>query len=310
MKKNTNLLAIGRSGYLYHSVRYLHDQGYTFRGIITDEAYREYDIKKEDFECFARETGAAFFTATDLGTPSMARWIRANRITAAISANWRFTISPQVLELFPYGILNFHLGNLPDYKGNATVNWSILNGEREIRANIHRMDPELDAGDIISRWSIPIHAETYISDIITEAERVAPGLFEDALEKVLADPAYYEVKGTREGVRCYPRLPEDSQINWHDTMEQISRLIRASASPYPGAFSFLNGEMVRIWKARPWREPAKFLAMPGHVVSVNRQAETILVACKDGLLEIQELEHSGNRIAPASLVKSIRSRFK
>lgn len=310
MKKNVNLLAIGRSGYLYNSIRYLHAQGYTFRGIITDEAYQEYDIKKEDFEALALETGADFFTARDLGSPALVRWVRQNGIRAAISANWRFTIGRDILELFPCGILNFHLGNLPDYKGNATVNWSIINGEQEIRANIHRMDAELDAGDIVSRWSIPIGRETYILDIIREAERVAPGLFEDALEKVLADPSYYEVKGSPEGLRCYPRLPEDSQIDWNENMEQISRLIRASASPYPGSYSFLNGEKIRIWKARPCPRHPEFLAVPGHVVAVNRQAETILVACKDGLMEIQELEYSGKRVAPASLVKSIRSRFK
>lgn len=310
MKQDIRLLAIGRSGYLYGSIRYLLDQGYTVSGILTDEANQEYDIKPADFESLAHSAGAAFFTAGDLGSPALARWIRDNGIRAAISANWRFRIGPEVLGLFPWGILNFHLGNLPDYKGNATVNWSILNGERHIYANIHRMDAELDAGDIISRWKIPIGEDTYIADIISEAERVAPGLFEDALEKLGADPAYCEVKGTAEGLRCYPRLPEDSQINWNDSMEQISRLIRASAPPYPGSFSFLNGEKVRIWKARPRPDRAAFLAVPGHVVEINRDAGSILVACGDGLMEIQELEYSGTRIPPASLVKSIRSRFK
>ena len=310
MKKYMYLLAIGRSGYLYHSIRYLHDLGYRFSGIITDEAYREYEIKKEDFERLARETGAALFTAKDLDTPVMRRWITASGTRAAISANWRFRIGPQILDLFPCGILNFHLGNLPDYKGNATVNWSIINGEEQIHANVHRMAGDLDAGDIIARRSIPIGEDTYVADIIAEAERVAPELFRDALEKVLADPGYCEVKGTSGGLRCFPRLPEDSQINWYAGMEEISRLIRASAEPYPGSFTYLNGEKIRIWRARPYRDHVPFLAVPGHVVGLGERPETILVACGNGLVEIQELEHSGKRMPPALLVKSIRSRFK
>ena len=37
-------------------------------------------------------------------------------IKIAISANWRFVIPSEVLRLIPSGILNLHVGRLPDYK--------------------------------------------------------------------------------------------------------------------------------------------------------------------------------------------------
>ena len=305
-----NLIAIGRSRYLYDSVKHLVNCGYTFKAIITAEAYDEYDIKSEDFKELAIRIGASFFVPKTLDLDYIAEVIKSNKIRVAISANWKFTLPKSFLDLFEGGILNFHLGNLPDYKGNATVNWSIINGEKFINANVHKMDPILDSGDIIAREAILITSETYIEDVIDEAVQMAPLLYEIAVEKMLRDPETFEVKGTSSGLRCYPRLPEDSQIDWKQTREEISRLIRASSFPYQGAYTFLNGKKVIIWKARIAEANGDYFAVPGHVVEVKDHEGSILVACKNGPLEVQQVGHNEHSVSPASLINSIRLRFK
>lgn len=310
MNSNENLIAIGRSRYLYNAIRHLTSLGYTFKAIITEEAYEEYDIKHHDFEKLAVCIGAHFFITKVLYIDEIIQIIRDNNIRVAISANWKFTISKKFLDLFECGILNFHMGNLPDYKGNATVNWSIINGEKHIYANVHKMEAELDAGDVLSRKSIPITADTYIGDILKKAEQVAPLLFETAVSKVFKDPHAYVVKGTVRGLRCYPRRPEDSQIDWNQNAEEIHRIVRASGNPYNGAFSFLNGEKVIIWKATPYQPNDPFLAPPGQVIAIDKFTNNVLVACRGGILEVQEIEHHEKKMPPASIIKSIRSRFK
>ncbi|MFI5128890.1 MAG: methionyl-tRNA formyltransferase [Chitinophagales bacterium] len=310
MSTTTNLIAIGRSRYLYDGIKYLLSKGYSFKAIVTEEAYEEYDIKHTDFESLAKEAGAAFFMVKSVNNEELINIIKDSKIRVAISVNWKYTIPKNFLDLFECGILNFHLGNLPDYKGNATVNWTIINGESYINGNIHKMDPELDAGDVIARKAIPITAETYIADVLKQAEADVPALYEEAIRKVLAQPDAYEVKGTVRGSRCYPRLPEDSQINWNQPAENVSRLVRASSHPYKGAFSFLNNEKVTIWKAKAVVPADKFFAIPGHVVALNKANNTVMVACMDGLLEVQEVERNGEVMAPTSFIKSIRLRFK
>jgi len=310
MSANKNLIAIGRSRYLYDAISHLHSKGYAFKAIVTEEAYEEYDIKHDDFENLAHAIGARFFMTKALLSDEIVGIIHDNKIGVAISANWKYTIPKKFLDLFNYGILNFHLGNLPDYKGNATVNWSIINGEKFINGNIHKMEPELDAGDVISRKSIAITSNSYVGDILKQAEQVAPLLYEDAVKKVFENPCSFEVKGSARGLRCYPRLPEDSQIDWNQNAEVIHRVVRASAHPYHGAFSFLNGEKVIIWKASPYQPTDPFLASPGHVVAVDKFTNNVLVACKNGLLEVQEIEYQRKRVPPAAIIKSIRARFK
>ncbi len=306
----TNLVAIGRSRYLYDGIRHLLTKGYGFKAIVTEEAYEEYDIKHTDFERLASDCQAEFFMIKSLDNERLKKIVEDNKIPVAISANWKYVIPKNFLDLFEYGILNFHLGNLPDYKGNATVNWTILNGEDHIYGNIHKMDPELDAGDVVSRRAIPIAPDTYIADVLKQAEADVPVLYEEGIRRVLDEPGRYEVKGSRRGLRCYPRLPEDSQINWNDTAENICRLVRASSRPYSGAFSFLGGEKIVIWKAKAVSPIDRFLAIPGHVVALNRANQTAMVACREGLLELQEIERNGEVTAPTAIMKSIRLRFK
>ncbi|MFN2438967.1 MAG: hypothetical protein ABR503_07185, partial [Chitinophagaceae bacterium] len=138
----------------------------------------------------------------------------------------------------------------------------------------------------------------------------APELYEEALEKLFVEASAYEIKGTIHGLRCYPRLPEDSQIDWNADVEYIGRLIRASSHPFNGAYSFLNNEKIIIWKARVIIPEDKFLAVPGHVAKIRKDVEKILVACRDGLLEIDEIEYQGKVMPPTDFIRSIRLRFK
>jgi methionyl-tRNA formyltransferase len=310
MSTDKNLIAIGRSRYIYDGIKHMVAKGYIFKAIITEEAYDEYDIKHTDLEELATTIGANFFMTKKLDLPEIISLIKENNIRVAISVNWKYTIPMSFLNLFECGILNYHLGNLPDYKGNATVNWTIINGESFINGNIHKMDPELDAGDIIARKKIPISRDMYVADILKLAEQDVPELYEKAVAKVLAEPGAYEVKGSVNGMRCYPRLPEDSQIDWKQSTEVIHRLIRASAHPFKGAYSFLNGEKIIIWKATIYNPENKYMAIPGHVVAVQKDTKTIRVACGDGLLELQEIEHNEKVMLPAEFIKSIRVRFK
>ena len=304
-----NIIAIGRSRYLFDGIKFLVSKGFIFKAIVTDEAYDEYDVKATDFEILAKEINAVFIKTSNVNNEELINIIESNNIKTAISANWKYVISEKFRSLFECGILNFHLGNLPDYKGNATVNWTIINGEKFIYGNIHKMENELDSGNIIARKKIEINEDTYIDEILKQAEIDVPFLYYDALMKINNDSFYFELKGTSDGLRCYPRLPEDSQIDWSKSVEDIHKLIRASSHPYSGAFTFLNDKKIIIWKARIVFDN-NFLAIPGHIVEINNINNTILVACSNGLLEINSSDIVGEIKSSQVEIKSIRSRFK
>ncbi len=252
MNSSDNIIAIGRSRYLYDGIKHLSSRGFSIKAIITEEAYDEYDIKHTDFELLAKQIGSRFFMIKSLNDDELLNLIKKNNIRAAISVNWKYTIPKSFLDLFECGILNFHLGNLPDYKGNATVNWSIINGEDHIFGNIHKMDPELDAGDVIARKSIPISNKTYIAEILKQAALDVPVLYEEALQNVFRNRGKFVVKGSLHGLRCYPRLPEDSQVNWNESSVKIRQAGTCFIGTLSGRIQFFK------WRKNNHLESGRF----------------------------------------------------
>lgn len=307
------LVAIGRSALLLRTLEHLTGVGHQIAGIVTDEANAEYGVGVEDFHSLARRTGAEFCLTKKI-TPdvikAVAGWTRRSGARVAISANWRFIIPDLFLGLFPEGVWNLHIGRLPDFKGNATANWSILAGESVTFANVHRMVPALDAGPIIARLPIEISTSTYVGEILAETERGAPELFELALARIAATPDHTEVPNGPDGIRCYPRLPEDGLIDWNESAESVTRLVRASSRPYPGAFTYLGSRRIIVWRARPAALEQTFLAVPGQVMNIDRTQGLIRVACGHGAVELEEIETDGIFTEISELVRSVRSRFR
>jgi len=59
-------------------------------------------------------------------------------------------IRKKVIECFGVGIINCHMGLLPEYRGMDVVEWPILNKEfNQIGLTTHLIDPGVDTGDII-----------------------------------------------------------------------------------------------------------------------------------------------------------------
>ena len=81
------------------------------------------------------------------------------------------------------------------------------------------------------------------------------------------------------------RTPADGIIDWETRAPYLYDWVRAQTRPYPGAFTFLGGEKVVIWSARPveWAGDAP----AGTVVDAGP-----VVACGEGALLLEEVETS------------------
>jgi len=189
---------------LLRSIKHLADEGFRFSAIVTCPANPEHGASPEDFEHLAADIGSAFFCTRRVDDPELRETVAHSGAQLGISVNWPYIIPAPFLDALPLGLLNLHLGLLPDYKGNATVNWAILQGEDHIFADVHRMAPRLDSGDVIARHRIALTERTYVGDVLAGCEDVAPFLFAEAARRRLSDPGYSLVAGSANGLRCFP----------------------------------------------------------------------------------------------------------
>ena len=304
--------ALGRTKWLYKTIEHLIVCGHQPVLIGTSPAAPEYEVDQDDFRVLAERTGCPFFCDPKINNPAVSDLIGKSRAEVAVSVNWVSTIPNETLDLFPYGILNAHLGDLPRYRGNATPNWAILNGECKIVLCIHQMSEELDQGPVLLKRDLRIDKTTYIKDIYSFMEINIPLMFAEALTGLESGRLAFQPQPTDPSLslRCFPRTPEDGLIDWTHSAEQIHRLIRASSEPFKGAYTYLNQTRITVWRGRCGELPYPWLGVPGQVAFVDKEKSEVTVLTGSGviILETVETEQEGV-VPPAKIIKSTRVRL-
>lgn len=306
------IVAIGRGEWLFNSITTALRHGHSIHGIVTSEGAEEYRVKASDFVAFAKLKNIPYILSNNNSEISKFL-VTLNEFDVGISVNHKNILNTEVLKLFPHGVLNFHGGDLPRYKGNAAQVWAILNGEKQIGFCVHRMIAnKIDFGPIISRSYFPIELNTKIGEIYQLMEEKAPEMFLDSISKLEINKNF-ELKTSTSNIRphrCHSRRPEDARIKWDKKAIEIVRLINASGPPYRGAYCYYGDTLLRILEAEIYNLDEDISAIPGQIIDIN--SDRISVAC--GINEaicISKivLEEKSAGIKLDSFFKSTRSRL-
>jgi methionyl-tRNA formyltransferase len=174
------------------------------------------------------------------------------------------------------------------------------------------MTVDLDAGPILLKRDFVLTPETYIGEIYNFLSTSIPQMFIEAIDGLQAGTLAPRPQPSdpTESVRGFPRLPCDSELNWSQSAEVLARLVRASAEPFAGAYSFLNEERLIIWRASAATLPYPYWGAPGQVVNRDTQTGEVVVLAGEGVLILQEVETaSAGRQRATEVIKSMRARL-
>ncbi len=72
---------------------------------------------------------------------------------------------------------NFHGGILPEYRGSTTINWAIINEEKETGVTLHEIDEKIDHGDIIDIQKIAIGEQDTAQSLYEKMEDIIFEMF-------------------------------------------------------------------------------------------------------------------------------------
>lgn len=313
MTRPLRVAVLGRTEMLLEAGRRIAAAGHVVAMVGTCEASDTSAAGAEDFRRFAQEVGADYFCSAAINAPEQIAMLQAARCDIAVSMNWLTLVGPAARATFRHGIFNAHPGDLPRYRGNACPNWAILAGEASVGLCIHRMADALDAGPVALRDHLPLAADTDVEQVYAWLRQRIPELFLELVDRASAgtldlrpqpeDPAL--------SLRCYPRRPEDSRIDWSRPATDVHRLVRASTRPTQGAFTLLEGSRrVTVWRAAIAPAGGPFLAVPGQVCRAD--AGDPVIACGDGMLRLLEVTVEGcadSAQGKAAILRSLRNRL-
>lgn len=232
----------------------------------------------------ARTLGLPLFQPQNVNEPQLLATLRRLQPDITVLAGYGYIVKQAFIDIAPWGCINLHAGQLPQYRGSSPMNWALINGASSYTLSIIQVDTGVDTGDVLCERTFPITSHMTIADLQGQANQTFPDM---ALE-VLAHYQAGTVQRRKQDealARYYPRrFPDDGLILWDlYTARQIHNRIRALTDPYPGAFTFFDGQRVRLVHSKLTKRT--YHGEPGRVYLKNEHG--LLVCAMDQCLWVQ-----------------------
>ena len=156
-------------------------------------------------------------------------------------------VDTDLLKIPRYGCVGFHPTRLPQGRGRAPLAWLVLE-RMGGAATFFKLTAEADNGEIYAQELFEVSEDDDAESVVQKILAAIDVALDDWLPLLKA--------GFLQGVpqeECVAtsygrRAPLDGCIDWSDSAYRIDRLVKATTSPHPGAFSFYGDYRVVLWK--------------------------------------------------------------
>lgn len=209
-------------------------------------------------------------------------------------------ILPQaVLDLPRSGTLNIHASLLPKYRGVSPIPEAILQGDTETGVTIMLIDAGVDTGPTLLQRTIPIAEDDTTGSLTSKLAELGASALLEAL------PLWIQRKITpqpqNEQLASYTHMlrKEDGEIVWDRPAIVLARAVRAY-SPWPGAYTYWRGKLLKIISAYAVASEAGEEAKPG-TVSLRKEhgRQALSVVTGNGLFVVDQLQLEGKKAMSA-----------
>lgn len=298
-----NVVFMGTAPFAVPCLRALLDAGHQVSAVVSQPDRprgRGMKLQPSAVKALALERGLPVLQPEKASQPEFIEELRQLAPQVLVVVAYGQILRPAVLEIPPLGCINVHGSLLPELRGAAPIQWSIIRGYAETGVTTMYMDVGMDTGDMIYTAACPILPE---DTTLSLAERLAP-LGADLLVKTLADleqgVAPREVQDAARATYAPMLKREDGLIDWTQSAVEIRNRIHG-CNPSPGALARRGEEPVKLWRAEI--VTGMDVLAPGTVLD----AMQLVISTGDGALRLLEVQpENRGRVSGAEYARGYR----
>jgi methionyl-tRNA formyltransferase len=242
---------------------------------------------------WAREQGLEVVQPERVRDPAFVTALARLEPAVAIVVAFGQIFPRELLELPTHGCINLHASLLPRYRGAAPIQAAIAAGDSETGVTTMLMEEGLDTGPILLQEELAIDPQETGGRLSERLSRQGAGLVLTTLDELEAGRLESRGQNDDEASQA-PRLKKtDGELDWSLPATQIFNRLRAF-TPWPGVFSHLRGQPVKILWGVPVPRAADSNAQVG--VLVGLEDDRLVVACGEGTaFGIERLQRPGRK---------------
>lgn len=199
-------------------------------------------------------------------------------------------ILPSPVLNFPLsGCINIHASILPRWRGAAPIQRALMAGDAETGISLMKIDEGLDTGQVYCSEKISINQDDNFGTLGDKLADIGASLVIRNLNSII-NGSLKPTPQSEVGVTYAKKISnEECEIEWIKSSNEIFNQVRA-LSPFPGAFTFINGKRLKIFRTRPGIYTGE-VRQAGTVVFISK--DRLEVSCGNASLSILEVQLEG-----------------
>ena len=195
-------------------------------------------------------------------------------------------LPPEVLAIPEKGCINLHVSLLPQYRGSAPVQWSVLNGDKETGVTIMQLDEGLDTGDILKVAPIAIGENETSGELFERVTALGAETLLACMEEIAQGKAQPVPQDHDKATLAPPLKKEMAEFAFDRPAQDLHNLVRGM-NPWPVAYFIHEGKKVKVLRSRLVSGSGR----PGQILAIK----PLTVACAEGALALDEVVPEGKR---------------
>ena len=268
----------------------LYQNGYPISEVYTQppqKSHRGQRINKSPIQGIAETLNLEFRTPKSLKNNNEEfEYFKKIDADLAIVVAYGQIIPKEFLTLTKKGFINIHASILPNWRGAAPIQRSIMNLDKETGFSIMKIEEQLDTGPVSNIYKINLENNLNARDVAQKLSSLAAEKISNNIDDILEDRAKFIEQDHLKATYASKVEKVEGKIDWNDNAKKIIGKING-LYPTPGAFFIFKGERYKILKA----EIGSGAGNPGDVIS-----DYLEVVCGNKQsIKINEIQRQGKK---------------
>ena len=285
MNAHPKIVLAGSVNSSYQTLKKLHEHNMNVVHVFALHPEKSEQVSGyKDLKILAEALGITATYFRDINNNEILQLIEEQQIDIFFVVGLSQIVKPPLLSAPNHGCIGFHPTMLPEGRGRAAIAWTILKNLSPA-VTFFKLDKGADSGPVLVQVPIELDRNEYPLTLIEKIKNTIDVALDEWLPKLKEGKINPKPQDHSKATYLGVRREEDGCIQWEASVHDVHRLIRASSHPYPGAYSFINGEKIKIYSAtlRP-----EFTGVSGRVIAIEHGNPVI--ACAEGAIELGEIQ--------------------
>lgn len=292
--KDLRIIYMGTPEFAVPSLQILVENGFNVVAVITapdKPKGRGQKLATSPVKDYAVSQAIPVLQPTNLKNPEFIEELKSYDANLQIVVAFRM-LPEMVWDMPEIGTLNLHASLLPQYRGAAPINWAIINGEKKTGVTTFFLKHQIDTGNVIFQEEEVIEEDDTVGDLYGRLMDSGAKLVLKTVEAIQAEDYPQLPQNEDQEIKHAPKIfKETCEIDWTKSSQEVYDFIRG-LSPYPAAWTNLNGIQFKIFRAEKL-EMVKAGAQPGDFKTDNKTYLHIQTGGE--ALAITELQMQGKK---------------